>query len=223
MNVPFLDLGRAYEELAEEYDARLLQVARSGAYVLGANVTALEDAVADYLGVSHTVAVGSGTDALHVVVVGLGIGPGDEVITSPFTFAATLEAIEYVNAQPVLVDIDADSYNIDADLITNAITEKTRAIIPVHMFGLPADMRAIMDIAARQTRAHRCEQRQTPGNRQPLQQRAIHRRREDTDRAGRRASCLRLLHDHRGRPRQIAVATRRGGCRDGTVLPEATA
>ncbi len=148
MNVPFLDLGRAYEELAEEYDARLLQVARSGAYVLGENVTALEDAVADYLGVSHTVAVGSGTDALHVAVVGLGIGPGDEVITSPFTFAATLEAIEYVHAQPVLVDIDADSYNIDAGLITDAITEKTRAIIPVHMFGLPADMRAIMDIAA---------------------------------------------------------------------------
>ena len=149
MKIPFLDLRRAYEELAEEYDARILEVARSGAYILGENVAALENTIADYLGVNHAVAVGSGTDALHLALMGLGIGPGDEVITSPFTFAATVEAIEYVGAQPVLVDIDADSFNIDAGLIGDAITEKTSAIIPVHMFGLPADMRAIMDIAAR--------------------------------------------------------------------------
>lgn len=149
MKIPFVDLGRAYEALAPEFDARMREVARSGAYVLGRNVAALEDAAAEYLGVTHTVAVGSGTDALHLALVGLGIGPGDEVITTPFTFAATVEAIEYVGAQPVLVDIDADTYNIDANLLEDAITPKTRGIMPVHLFGLPADMRRIMDIAGR--------------------------------------------------------------------------
>ena len=149
MNVPFLDLGRAYEELAEEFDACMFEVARSGAYVLGKNVTALEDAAAGYLGVDYTVTVGSGTDALHLAVAALGIGPGDEVITSPFTFAATVEAIEYMGAQAVLVDIDTDSYNIDSSLIEDAMTEKTCAVIPVHMFGLPADMQPIIEIAER--------------------------------------------------------------------------
>ncbi len=147
MKVAFIDLARAYEELAAEFDAAIAKVARSGAYVLAENVTALEANVADYLGVDHAVAVNSGTDALHLAVAGLKIGPGDEVITSPFTFAATVEAIEYVGAQPVLVDIDADSYNVDPELIAGVLTEKTRAIIPVHMFGLPADMRSIMAIA----------------------------------------------------------------------------
>ena len=147
MRVPFVDLGRAYEALGPELDARMHEVVRSGAYVLGKNVAALEDAVARYLSVAHAVAVGSGTDALHLALAGLGIGPGDEVITTPFTFAATVEAIEYVGAQPVLVDIDANSYNIDANLLEDAITPKTRGIIPVHMFGLPADMRSITDIA----------------------------------------------------------------------------
>lgn len=148
MKVPFLDLARAYEAHAEAFDAGMHDVARSGAYVLGKNVAALEEAAADYLGVEHTLACGSGTDALHLALAGLGIGPGDEVITSPFTFAATVEAIEYVGAEPVLVDIDADSYNIDPALIDVAITDKTRAILPVHMFGLSADMRPLMAIAA---------------------------------------------------------------------------
>jgi dTDP-4-amino-4,6-dideoxygalactose transaminase len=128
----------------------LLEVARSGAYVLGINVTALEEAIAGYLGTRHAVAVGSGTDALHLALAGLGIGPGDEVITTPFTFAATVEAIEYVGAQPVLVDIDADSYNMDADLLEGAVTSRTRGIVPIHMFGQAADMVAIMEIAGRQ-------------------------------------------------------------------------
>jgi dTDP-4-amino-4,6-dideoxygalactose transaminase len=149
MKIPPLDLGRAYALHAEEIDARLQEVARSGAYILGKNVAALEEAVADYLGTRHAVAVGSGTDALHLAVAGLGIGPGDEVITTPFTFAATVEAIEYVGAQPVLVDIDPDSYNMDADLLEGAMTSRTRGIIPVHMFGQAADMAAIMDIAGR--------------------------------------------------------------------------
>jgi len=147
MKVPFLDLARAYEKHASEFDARILEVARSGAYVLGRNVSALEEATAAYLGVDHAVACGSGTDALHLAIASIGIGPGDEVITSPFTFAATVEAIEYVGAQAVLVDIDAGTYNIDPGRIEGAITNKTRAILPVHVFGLPADMQPILDIA----------------------------------------------------------------------------
>jgi len=147
MKIPFLDLARAYEAHAAEFDACMRDVARSGHYVLGPNVSALEDAAADYLGVKHALACGSGTDALHLALAGLDVGAGDEVITSPFTFAATVEAIEYVGATPVLVDIDADSYNIDPLMISAAVTENTRAILPVHMFGLPADMRPVMDIA----------------------------------------------------------------------------
>jgi len=147
MKVPFLDLARAYEKHASEFDARILEVARSGAYVLGRNVSALEEATAAYLGVDHAVACGSGTDALHLAIASIGIGPGDEVITSPFTFAATVEVIEYVGAQAVLVDIDAGTYNIDPGRIEGAITNKTRAILPVHVFGLPADMQPILDIA----------------------------------------------------------------------------
>ena len=147
MKVPVLDLGRAYEAHAAEFDACMTDVARSGAYVMGKNVAALENEVADYLGVAHGIAVGSGTDALHLALAGLGLGPGDEVITTPFTFAATVEAIEYVGAQPVLVDIDENTFNLDAGLLEAAITENTRAIIPVHLFGLPADMRQISAIA----------------------------------------------------------------------------
>lgn len=149
MNVPMVDLGRAYEALRPELDACMHEVARSGAYVLGKNVAALEDEVARYLGVAHAIAVGSGTDALHLALAGLGIGQGDEVVTTPFTFAATVEAIEYVGAQPVLVDIEEHSFNIDASLLEDAITPNTRAIIPIHMFGLPADMGRITDIAER--------------------------------------------------------------------------
>lgn len=145
-----VDLRRAYALRAEELDGRLRDAARSGAYILGQNVAALEEAVAAYLGTQHAVAVGSGTDALHLAIAGLGIGPGDEVITTPFTFAATVEAIEYVGAQPVLIDVDADSYNMNADLLQGAITSRTRCIIPIHMFGQAADMAAIMKIAERQ-------------------------------------------------------------------------
>ena len=149
MKVPFLDLARSYAAIADEADACLQDVATSGAYVLGPNVRALESEVADYLGVTHGVGVNSGTDALHVALAAIGIGPGDEVITTPFTFAATIEAIQYHGAQAVLVDIDPDRYNIDPQAIEAAITERTRAVIPVHMFGLPADMEPIMSIARR--------------------------------------------------------------------------
>ncbi len=149
MKIPFLDLSRAYEAFADEFDARLRAVSRSGSYVLGDNVAAFEEMAAAYLGVDHTIAVGSGTDALHLALAALEIGDGDEVITSPFTFAATVEAIEYVGAQAVLVDIDPDTHNIDPQRIEDAITPATRAIIPVHLFGLPAAMPPIMEIANR--------------------------------------------------------------------------
>ncbi len=147
MKVPFVNLTRAYEALAAELDPCIQEVAHSGIYLRGKNVAAFEHTASEYLGSKYAVAVGSGTDALHLALAALEIGPGDEVITTTFTFAATVEAIEYVGAQPVLVDIDANAFNIDANLLEDAITPKTRAIMPVHLFGLPADMRHIMDIA----------------------------------------------------------------------------
>lgn len=148
MKVPFLDLARQHAAFMPAIEDRIVEVAGSGAFILGSNVAALEQEMAVYLGVRHAVACGSGTDALHLALAGLGLGPGDEVITTPFTFAATAEAIEYVGATPVLVDIDPDSYNIDPARVEEAITGATRALLPVHLFGLPADMHALMDIAA---------------------------------------------------------------------------
>lgn len=147
--VPFADLQRAYEALRPEIDDRIREVTSSGNYILGEYVAAFEQAAAEYLGVKHTIAVASGTDALHLAIVAAGIGPGHEVITTPFTFAATVEAIEYTGARPVLVDIDPDTFNIDANLIEGAVTSQTRAILPVHLFGLPANMEQIMDLAER--------------------------------------------------------------------------
>jgi dTDP-4-amino-4,6-dideoxygalactose transaminase len=149
MNVAFLDLARGYAAVAAEADARILEVARSGAYVLGRNGAALEQAVARYVGVNHGVGCNSGTDALHLALAALGVGPGDEVVTTPFTFAATLEAIEYVGAQAVLADIDRVTFNLDPDAVAAAVTPKTRALLPVHLFGLPAAMAPLMDVAAR--------------------------------------------------------------------------
>ena len=149
MNVPFVDLGRAYQALGHELDDRLLEVARGGHYILGPNMAALEAAVADYLGLAHAVAVNSGTDALFLALCAAGIGPGDEVVTTPFTFSATLGTIEATGATPVLVDIEPTSFNIDPKLIEGAVTAATRAILPVHMFGLPAEMRSVMEIASR--------------------------------------------------------------------------
>jgi dTDP-4-amino-4,6-dideoxygalactose transaminase len=147
MQVPFLDLARQHAAFQPEIDRRIAAVAASGAFILGPEVRALETAMQEYLGVAHAVGCNSGTDALHLALAGLGLGPGDEIITTPFTFAATVEAIEYVGATPVLVDIDADSFNIDPARVREAVTEHTRAIVPVHLFGLPADMGKIAELA----------------------------------------------------------------------------
>ena len=148
MQVPFLDLKRGFATHADAFEQAIAEVAASGYYILGPHVKALEAAMAEYLDVPHTLSCASGTDALHLGVVASGIQCGDEVITTPFTFAATVESIQYVGATAVLVDIEPDTFNIDPAKIEAAITPKTRAIMPVHLFGLPANMDAIMQIAA---------------------------------------------------------------------------
>lgn len=134
-------------DIGEEEIQAVVKVLRSGYLVQGQNVEAFESRVAEYVGVKYAVAVSSGTAALHLSLLALGIGPGDEVIVPDFTFPATANVVELVGARAVLVDIDLASYNIDTQQIQPAITQRTRAIIPVHLFGLPADMAAVYKIA----------------------------------------------------------------------------
>ena len=145
--IPMLDLKGEVEELWDEINTAIQRVLRSGQFILGPEVEAFEEEVAEFLGVKHAIGVNSGTDALIIGLRVLGIGPGDEVITTPFTFFATTEAILHVGATPVFVDIREDSFNIDPDLIEAAVTERTRAILPVHLFGNPAAMTKIMAVA----------------------------------------------------------------------------
>lgn len=145
--IPILDLKRQYDQIGSEIEKEVIEVLRSGSYILGKHNKALEENLADYVGVKHAIALNSGTDALHLALRALDIGPGDEVITVAFTFVATTEAIGIVGAKPVFVDIDPDTFNIDVEKIENAITPKTKAIIPVHLYGQPCDMNVIMDIA----------------------------------------------------------------------------
>lgn len=142
-----VDLKGQYEALKSEIDAAVIQSLGETRYILGPNVQAFEKETAEYLGVKHALGCANGTDALHLGLLAAGIKEGDEVITTAFTFIATAEAIRYVGATPIFVDILADSLNIDPDAIKAAITDKTRAIIPVHLFGQPAEMDAIMAIA----------------------------------------------------------------------------
>lgn len=146
--IPMVDLGVQYERLRPELDAAIAGVMAGTRYVLGPNVEALEAELADHLGVAHAISCASGTDALHLALRAAGIGPGDEVITTPFTFIATAEAICYCGAEPVFVDIDPRSFNIDPEGVAAAVSERTRAILPVHLFGQPADMTALSATAA---------------------------------------------------------------------------
>lgn len=145
--IPILDLKRQYNQIGSEIEKEVVEVLRSGSYILGQHNKALEADLADYVGVKHAIALNSGTDALHLALRALDIGAGDEVITVAFTFVATTEAIGIVGAKPVFVDIDADTFNIDVERIEKAITPKTKAILPVHLYGQPCDMDIIMDIA----------------------------------------------------------------------------
>lgn len=147
MKVPLLDLKLQYEKIEKEVEDTVKEVFRSGSYILGPNVKAFEDEIAQYCGTKYAVGVASGTDALRISLAALGIGKEDEVITTPFTFIATIEAVTQVGARPVFVDIDEETFNINPEKIEEAITEKTKAIIPVHLYGQPADMGPIMRIA----------------------------------------------------------------------------
>jgi dTDP-4-amino-4,6-dideoxygalactose transaminase len=147
--IPFLDLGAQYRELKPEIDAAVIRVLESGQFVGGQEVTALEEEFASYCGVRHGVAVNSGTSALHLALLAAGIQPGDEVLTVPFTFYATVAAIGYVGATAVYVDIDPATFNMDPSKIEAAITGRTRAILLVHLYGQCADMDPILDIARR--------------------------------------------------------------------------
>ncbi|MCK8516390.1 DegT/DnrJ/EryC1/StrS family aminotransferase [Methylonatrum kenyense] len=145
--IPMVDLTAQYPLIREEIERELSKVLDGAQFILGPNVQAFEQETADYLGVKHAVACASGTDALHLALRAAGIGAGDEVITSPFTFIATAEAIRYVGATPVFVDIEPDTMNLDPDLVRQAITERTRAILPVHLFGHPAEITPLQQLA----------------------------------------------------------------------------
>ena len=147
--IPFIDLAAQYRELKAEIDAAIGRVFESSQFILGKETGAFEEEFAAYCDVEYAVAVNSGTSALHLALLAAGIGPGDEVITPPFTFFATVAAIEYVGATPVLVDIDRRTCNIDVQKIESAVTARTRAILPVHLYGQPADMDPILEIARR--------------------------------------------------------------------------
>ncbi|MBH25214.1 MAG: erythromycin biosynthesis sensory transduction protein eryC1 [Myxococcales bacterium] len=150
IKIPILDLKPEIEEIADEVMASFERVMRSGHFIMGPNVKAFEAEVAEVLGTPWALGVNSGTDALFIALEALGVGPGDEVITTPFSFFATAEAVGRVGATPVFVDIERDAFNIDPACIEAAITPRTRAIIPVHLYGHAADMDAIEAIA----RAH---------------------------------------------------------------------
>jgi dTDP-4-amino-4,6-dideoxygalactose transaminase len=147
--IPLLDLRAEYHELKSEIDAAVGRVLESGQFILGREVTALEEEFASYCDVKHAIGVNSGTSALHLALLAAGIEPGDEVITVPFTFYATAAAIGYVDAVPVYVDIEPRTFNLDVTRVEAAITERTRALLPVHLYGQPADMDPILEIARR--------------------------------------------------------------------------
>lgn len=147
--IPFVDLNAQYATIQNEIQAAIEDVLRSGQFVLGDVVEAFERDYAAYCQTEFAVGVNSGTSALHLALLAAGVGPGDEVITTAFTFVATVAAIEYSGATPVLADIDPRTFCIDPAQVTAAITPRTKAIIPVHLYGLPADMQPLQEIARR--------------------------------------------------------------------------
>src|SRR5713226_9171698 len=147
MKVPLLDLKAEYAGLREEILPALDRVCEKAAFVLGEEVEGFEREFAAYCGTKHCIALSTGTAALHLGLLALGVQPGDEVITSPNTFLATAEAITYCGARPVFVDINPSTANLDPAQIERAVTPRTRAIIPIHLYGRPADMDAIRSIA----------------------------------------------------------------------------
>jgi dTDP-4-amino-4,6-dideoxygalactose transaminase len=149
IRVPYLDLKAQYQSIKPEIDAAISNVLDSCQFVLGSEVAAFEQEFAAYSGATECIAVNSGTSALHLALLAGGVGPGDEVITVPYTFVASVAAVTYAGARPVLVDIDPHSFNMNPAAIEAAITPRTKAIMPVHLYGQPADVDPIMEIARR--------------------------------------------------------------------------
>lgn len=149
MTIPFIDLKTQYRVLKPQIQARIDAVLEHGQYIMGPEVNELEDKLSAFTGAKHCISCASGTEALLMSLMALGVGLGDEVITTPFTFVATAEVIVLLGAKPVFVDVEHDTGNINADLIEAAITSRTKAIMPVSLFGQTADMDAINDIAAK--------------------------------------------------------------------------
>jgi len=147
--IPLVDLKRQYASIRQEMDEKISGVLKSTAFILGPEVREFEKEFLAFCGTEHAVGVSSGTDALSLALLALDIGKGSEVITTPNTFIATAGAISHVGAQPVLVDVDPESYNIDSSLVEGAITKRTKAIIPVHLYGQPSEMEAILQVAKR--------------------------------------------------------------------------
>ena len=147
MAIPFVDLKAQYQSLKADIDAAVARVFENASYILGAEVETFERHFAHYCGTQHAIGVSSGTAALQLSLLACGIGAGDEVITTPFTFIATAAAISHVGAKPVFVDVDPRTYNIDPAKIEAAITPRTKAIMPVHLYGQPAEMGPIIEIA----------------------------------------------------------------------------
>ncbi|QQK07927.1 DegT/DnrJ/EryC1/StrS family aminotransferase [Miniphocaeibacter halophilus] len=147
MKISLIDLKRQYQTIKEESDKAVLDVLNNAQYIMGENVKSFEKEFSEFLGAKNSISVGNGTDALIIALRALGIGEGDEVITTSYTFFATAEAISYVGATPVFVDVDIETYNIDTKLIEEKINNKTKAIIAVHIFGNPCDMDEINKIA----------------------------------------------------------------------------
>lgn len=149
MSIPFIDLKSQYQALRPQVQDRVNRVLEHGQYIMGPEVAELEESLAAYTGAKHCITVASGTEALLISLMALGVGPGDEVITTPFTFVATAEVIVILGAKPVFVDIEPDTCNMNAALVEEKITNHTKAIIPVSLYGQPADMDEINKIAER--------------------------------------------------------------------------
>ena len=147
MRIPMVDLVAQYRDLQPQLEPAFLSALNAAQFILGPNVQAFEKEAAAYLGVAHAITCANGTDALHLALLAADIGPGDEVITTPFTFIATAEAIAYVGAKAVFVDIDPRTFNIDVEQARRAITPQTKALLPVHLFGQPADLAPLMALA----------------------------------------------------------------------------
>jgi dTDP-4-amino-4,6-dideoxygalactose transaminase len=149
MGIPLVDLKAQYAQLKPEVDAAIQRVLDNTSFILGQEVSNFEQAFANYIGVTGAVGIASGTAALHLSLLACGVGPGDEVITTAHTFFATAEMISHTGARPIFVDIDPRTYNLDPNRVEAAITPRTRAIVPVHLYGQPAQMDSLLEIAQR--------------------------------------------------------------------------